>query len=493
MRGLRIGVAAFVVWTIFGMTGVSVAPAPFPTQAEPELLARARAIHDRVLTVDSHADIDVRHFTSGCNYTMPLTTQVTLPRMSDGGLDAAFFVVAPPEVPANAEGYEASYRNAIAMFEAIHALPESIAPDRIELARSAGDVPRIARSGRRVAIIGVEGGAPIGTDLSRVKEFYDRGARYMSLAHDQHTQLADSHIGERRQDYPNRGLSQLGRAVVAEMNRLGMMVDLSHPSREANLQTLQESRAPVIASHSAVRALANVSRNLDDDLLLAIKRNGGVVQVVAYGEYLHTLAPEDMSARSAAMRALIAWTSAQPTDPALVAAQRAAMMARMAQARGAGPFNCPLDRGTGRESAASAPVYGEREQLATAELRSEYDRRRAEIEQKWPPSSSTVKTLVDHIDYIVKKVGLDHVGISSDFGGGGGITGWSNASETFNVTLELVRRGYTESAIEKIWGGNLLRVWAEVERVASKIQLRTPESGSPAVPPDKRLQPTARR
>lgn len=461
IRGLRrAGPVAVLAGASVAVVGVSASQGRPPDAAT---VARARAIHARIITLDTHVDINVRQFTSACNLTMPLTNQVTLPKMAAGGLDAVFFIVAPREVARTDAGYAASYREAIGMFDAIHSLTDKWAAEKIGLATSPDDVVRLAKSGRKVAVIGVEGGAPVGTDISRVKEFYDRGARYMSLAHDAHTQLADSHIGEPRNDFPNHGVSELGRAVIAEMNRLGMMIDLSHPSKDANLQTLALTKAPVIASHSAARALADVNRNLDDELLRAIKKNGGVVQVIALGEFLRVEPAQAVTERNAAVQDFVRWVSAQPVDPAAQAAQE---RTRLSLVSGATGTSCAIET-TAAAGPALDPV---RERLATEELRAEYDRRLTEIDRKWPSTPVTVKDLVDHIDYIVRMIGIDHVGLSSDFGGGGGVVGWNDASETFNVTLELVRRGYSDADIAKIWSGNLLRVWRQVERVGRTLQ-----------------------
>ncbi len=369
------------------------------------LVANARAIHERVMTIDTHIDFDPAHFTAACNYTRRLVTQVSLPKMRDGGLDVAFFVVQVPQGPLTPAGYADAYRQAVEKFDAVHRLTEQIAPKEIQLALSSGDVSRIAQSGRKVAVIGIENGYPIGTDLSRVREFYGRGARYMGLAHTGHNQLADSHSGEGTKDAPNNGVSRLGREVIAEMNRLGMVVDISHMSRMAALQAIALSKAPVIASHSAVRALVDHNRNLDDEQLVALKTNGGVVQIVAYAGYL--------TAGAHSGRA--------PIRNAVAAATVAA---------------CPI------EPASARPLSVE--------------------------GRPGVKELVDHIDYAVKLIGVDHVGIASDFDGGGGIEGWDSAADTVNVTIELVRRGYSEGDIAKLWGRNLLRVWADVEKLAAR-------------------------
>jgi membrane dipeptidase len=413
--------------------------------AEEALVKRARAIHERVITLDTHDDINPENFTAAKNYTQRLDTQVNLPKMFEGGLDASFFIVYVGQGPLTQAGYDDAYRQAVEKFDAIHRLTEQIAPDKIELALTAADVPRIAAKGKKVALIGIENAYPLGTDIKRVKEFYDRGGRYMSLAHNGHSQLADSNTGERDNTWMHNGLSELGRQVIAEMNRLGIMVDVSHPSKDANMQAIELTKAPVIASHSAARALANVSRNLDDDQLNAIKRNGGVVQTVGFASYVKVTKP-DSPDRAAAIAAL-------RKEFGLDAPAGGAGRAGGAGGAGGG--------GGGR---------GGLNRL-TPEQRAQYDARMAEIDKKTPGDPrATVKDFVDHVDYLVKKIGIDHVGISSDFDGGGGVTGWNGAEETFNVTLELVRRGYTEPQIAKIWSGNLLRVMAEVEKVARQLQ-----------------------
>ncbi len=270
--------------------------------ADAGLVAKARAIHERVIALDTHDDINPENFTREKNYTQRLDTQVNLPKMKEGGLDASFFIVYVGQGELTAEAYDKAYKAAIEKFDAIHRLTKEIAPDQIELALTAADVRRIAAKGKKVALIGVENAYPIGTDIRRVKEFYDRGGRYMSLAHNGHSQLADSNTGERDGAWLHNGLSDLGKQAIAEMNRLGIMVDLSHPSKAANLQAIALSKAPVIASHSAVRALCDHSRNMDDEQLLALKKNGGVIQTVAFNSYVKT-PPPDSPERAAAIAA----------------------------------------------------------------------------------------------------------------------------------------------------------------------------------------------
>jgi len=417
------------------------------TPADDALVTRARAIHERALTLDTHDDISPANFTAERNYTQDLPTQVNLPKMVAGGLDAAFFIVYVGQGPLTPEGFDEAYKQAVAKFDAVHLLTGKIAPDKIELALTAADVRRIHNAGKKVALIGVENGYPLGdasTAIERVKEFHDRGARYLSLAHNGHSQLADSNNGEASGQWAHNGLSELGKQVIAELNRVGIMVDLSHPSKAANMQAIALSKAPVIASHSSARALCDHSRNMDDELLLALEKNGGVVQTVAFSTYVKTPPP--------------------PT------AERLAALTKLEEEFGlpAGSFG----RG-GRGGGGGGRGRGRGGALAqlSEDKRAEAQKRLDEINAKFPPPPrATVKDFVDHIDYIVKKIGIDHVGISSDFDGGGGVDGWNDASETFNVTLELVRRGYTEEHIHKIWSGNLLRVMDEVRQVAVRLQ-----------------------
>src|SRR4029079_13999903 len=252
------------------------------------LLAKAKLIHDRVIKLDTHNDIDPSNFTDDCNYKMRLTTQVNLPKMIEGDMDVTFMIVYVGQGPLTPEGFDGAYRQAVAKFDAVHRFTEKIAPDNMGLAWTPADVLALHKKNLRIAVIGVENGYPIGNYLKRVKECYDRGGRYMSLAHNGNSQLADSNTGETQGYLYNNGLSPLGREVIAEMNRLGMMVDLSHPSKGANLEAMRLSQAPVIASHSGVRALANVSRNMDDEQLLALKKNGAVIQIVGFASYVKT-------------------------------------------------------------------------------------------------------------------------------------------------------------------------------------------------------------
>ena len=340
------------------------------------LLTRCNSPSNPIITIDTHDDINVINFTDSLNYTMNTDSQVNIPNMIAGGLDVAWFVVYTAQGELDDEGYAAAMDNAVSKFDAIDRLVNKYAPDQIELALNSDDVRRIHAKGKKVAMIGVENAYPMGLDTSNVRKFWERGARYVSLSHNGHSQFSDSNTGEFDGTALHDGLSDLGKEVVGLLNYYGLMIDISHPSKKAIRDMIELSLAPVIASHSSARALRDHPRNLDDEQLYWVKENGGVIQTTALGAFL--------------------------TD------------------------------------------------------------------RKDPPPN--MDDFMDHIDYMVDKIGIDHVGISSDFDGGGGIVGWKDASETMNVTAALRERGYSESEIEKLWGANLLRVLDEVQAIAAKLQ-----------------------
>ena len=406
-----------------GAVALGCAGGPSPEErAEAALLERAREIHERVVTLDSHVDIPLDYATFNVDPGRRGDQQVDLPKMREGGLDAAFFIVYVAQTERTPDNYTRARADAMTKFEAIHRMAEELYPDEIEIAYRADDVERIASSGKLVAAIGIENGYAIGTDLSRLAAYHELGARYVTLAHSGNNDIADSattrdRAGEAEPEHG--GVSEFGARVVAEMNRLGIMVDVSHISKQAMLAAARLSAAPVIASHSSVAALHGHARNLDDEQLDALRASGGVLQTVALGAFL-TESAERLSAAYARLR----------YDFGMIPGQQPEEL-------GAEPAIDFLDRLDG-------------------------------LNRRHP--DATVADFVDHIDYAVERIGIDHVGISSDFDGGGGVSGWSDASETRNVTTELLRRGYAEAEIEQLWGGNLLRVWREVERVAADLQ-----------------------
>lgn len=408
--------------------------------SQKELLNLAKTIHASVFTMDTHCDINPNNFTKQLNYTQDLETQVTLPKMERGGLNAVWLVVYSGQEELNDRAYEVAYSNAIKSFKAIHFLANTIAPDKVAIAVNTQEALKIHQQGKKVVMIGVENGYPLGQDLSKLQEFYDLGARYMSLSHNGHSQLCDSNTGEEDDIWLHNDLSDLGKEVINEMNRLGMMIDVSHPSRESIRQMLQRSKAPVIASHSSARSLCDHSRNLDDELLLQLKENGGVVQAVAFQAYVNK---EKHEAREAKLKPI---------------------RKSLAVANGITWFD------TFKEMRASSMSQAEQMNWYQAykTIVNMADKLVEDLEGF--PSAVDIHDFVDHIDYLVKLIGIDHVGISSDFDGGGGVLGWNNASETFNVTFELVSRGYNREHIKKLWSGNILRVLDKCQEIANTLK-----------------------
>jgi len=370
-----------------------------------------------LITLDTHADIPLDFATPAVD-PRSADLQVNLEKMARGGLDAAFFIVYVPQSARTDANYAQAQADAQTKFAAIHRMADELYPSRIEIAYRADDVARIAGRGKLVAAIGIENGFVLGKNLELLERDYELGARYVTLVHDGDNDLARSarpkpDLGDGAED---TGVTELGARAIARLNRLGIMVDVSHGSKKTALDAMRLSRAPVIASHSGVGGVLAHPRNMDDETLLALRDDGGVIQVVAYDEYLKPRPDEEV----AALRAL-------------------------------------------RESVGLTERGGFA--ALTPEQRARYDDGMRAIHERWP--AATVRDLVDHIDYAVKLIGVDHVGISSDFGGGGGVVGWSDASETRNVTTELEARGYSRADIAKLWSGNLLRVWREVERVSA--------------------------
>ncbi len=390
--------------------------------SEEELVELARGIHERVITIDTHIDIPFNFATDEVDPGVRGPFQFDLPKAREGGMDAFVLIAYHGQGERTDEAMAEAWARVLPKYHAIRRMAYEMHPDEVDIAYTADDVVRIHGEGRLVAIIGKENLWPIGYDLDRLQEIYDLGTRYISLTHNGHNQFADAAVerADLGDDGPEwGGLSPLGEQVVDEMNRLGMIVDVSHLSKDAMMHATTHTRAPLIASHSSISAIRDHPRNLDDEQLLAIRANGGVAQTTALGSFVKAPPPERGEA-IAALRdefgvASLAEIQALPDD------EQAAFSARM-----------------------------------------------EEINEQFPPAD--VADYVDHIDYAVDLIGIDHVGISSDFDGGGGVMGWMDASETFNVTLELVRRGYSEEDIRKLWGGNFLRVWQEVERVAAELQ-----------------------
>jgi len=399
---------------------------PALAQTEAELFAKAKEIQAKVISIDTHVDIPFDFASPAYDMMKPGVRgqQVHIPTMIEGGLDVPFLIVYMGQGERTVSGYAKAAADAFTKFSAIHRATDELYKDHLELALTAADVRRIVGSGKKATVIGMENGYAIGKDLRLLDAYYDYGARYLGLLHNGHNDLGDSAQPNRTKKEPDaehNGLSPLGKQVVTRLNELGIMADISHASMKTALDMIAISKAPVIASHSSVKGVFDHPRNLSDEVLDAIKKNGGVVQIVAFDPYLRA-APAEKTQAIAALQKTMGIRSGADVD-----------------------------------------------RLQPGQLQA-YEAELATIENTWPKAG--VANLVDHMDYAIKRIGIDHVGISSDFNGGGGIRGWSNAAETINVTLELVRRGYTEQQIAKLWGGNLLRVMEQVEAYAKRAGKR---------------------
>jgi membrane dipeptidase len=408
--------------TLLIATSVAVATTRAGTE-DPTLVdieQDAKRIHDNVLVLDSHVDIPVDYGTGRNDPGIDGATQVDLPKIERGGVDAAVFAVFAKQGRRTPEGLSKAKAEADRKLKAILDIPRRY-PQQAALALSAADVERIHRAKKFAVIVGFLNAAPLGTDLSLLDSYYQAGVRTFGFVHAGNNDFADSSrpIGDDKYG-EHGGLSSVGREAVTRLNRLGVIIDVSQLTPEALQQTVKLSKAPVVATHSAIKALVDSPRNLSDDELDAIKSSGGVVQIVAFSYYLK--APR---------------------------------------------FNL----------ASKYKELAKRYKKDTRDLSKEEDEELHRELYALAPRDATVDDLASAIGYAVKRIGIDHVGISSDFNHGGGIVGWKDESEALNVTTELLRRGYSEDEIAKLWGGNFLRVFREVEIVSH--QLRVADSRRP--------------
>ncbi len=331
--------------------------------------------------------------------------------MEQGKLDAAFFAVFIGQDALTPQKYQEANERALKIFDAVH---NEVArfPERVQIAFTSDDALKFKKQGKKAIYIGVENGYPIGTDMSILSKYYQLGARYLTLCHTRNNQICDSSTDPEGEIH--NGLSPFGLDVIKELNRLGMLIDISHVSDKTVMDCIATSAVPVFASHSCARALCETPRNLSDTLIKAIARSGGVIQLCLLSDYIKTPNPNPM--RDSAQLALrVKYNNYKDLDP---------------------------------------------------ETRKKAIEEWYALDDIYPRDLASVSDAVDHIDHIVRIAGIDHVGIGSDFDGGGGISGCSDASEMINITAELIRRGYKSKDIEKIWGLNFLRVMKEAERYA---------------------------
>lgn len=401
-----IGLLCFVI--IFVFSGFS------QNNSDKKVIKKAKRIHKNVLTIDSHADTPLRLTRPGFDISKrndpnETRSKVDFPRMKEGNLDGIFFAIFIGQGERNQEGNQKAKENALIIFDAIHQSIEDNS-EIAELALSADDAYRIEKEEKRAIFIGIENGYPIGNDLSLLDEYFDLGARYVTLCHTKNNDICDSSTDTTE----HHGLSKFGEKVVKKMNDLGMMIDVSHISDEAFYDVIEVSEAPIIASHSCARAICDNPRNIDDNMLKKLAENDGVIQMCIYSEYVEI--PESNSEREAAQEAVSI------------------------------KYRGFVDLTDEEMNNARKDWYA--------------------IDKIYPRKLTNVSRVVDHIDHIVEIAGIDHVGIGTDFDGGGGVEGCFDVSEMGNITIELVKRGYSKKQIEKIWGGNIMRVFREVEKNA---------------------------
>ena len=384
------------------------------TSGEEKISRKADKLHNDILSVDTHCDTPMRLYRGGFDLGVRNEKgSIDFPRMKEGRLDAEFFAIFIGQGPRNPEAFEFEHNRTLAAFDSVKNNVERY-PEMAGIALSPDDAYRLKSEGRLSIFLGIENGYPVGTDLSRISQYYDLGARYITLCHSSNNDICDSSTDKSGPEH--NGLSAFGEEVVNEMNRVGMIVDVSHISDESFYDVLRISKAPVIASHSSCRALCESPRNLNDDMLQALKNNGGVIQICILSDYLKQPEPNpEFEARVAELREK--WRA---MGPDMTDAQQ------------------------------------EQRWNEFSELKKQYVK------------LATVEDAVNHIQHVVDVIGIDYVGIGSDFDGGGGIEGCTDVSMMKNITKELLRRGYSRDEIAKIWGGNFMRVMGENQAIGNR-------------------------
>lgn len=378
----------------------------------------SRSLHNRIITFDAEMDIPFEFMSAGNDVGQDTSMQVDLPKMDRGGLDGALFVSWVLQEGRTPSSYAKVRGDADIKFSAIEKMAATY-PERIGLARSADEAEQLTAEGKHFAVMGMVNAWPLGPDLSWLPSLYERGLRTITLNHAGHNQFSDSSrpraiLNDAKQEHV--GLSKLGRQLIRTMNNMGVIVDVSQVTSQAVFQTAELSTAPIIASHSGVKAIIETARNLTDSEMMAIESTGGGVGIVAFSSYLRPSLPGQGQAFSVIM----------------------------------------AEYGTANVSEITAAFSPEKVEKFKADY--------AAYEKAFPPA--TVSDYADSIDYTVSLLGIDHVFISSDMEHGGGVIGWKDAGEAFGVTEELALRGYSEEQITKLWWGNFARIWRAVDAAA---------------------------
>ncbi len=391
---------------------------PGSLRSQENLMAKAARIHKAVFTIDTHSDTPLNllrdGFDVGKRQDQAISgTKCDFPRMKEGGLDAQFFAVFVSQGARTPQGDASAKKKALEILAAVRKSVEENS-DQASIALTPDDAYKLKKAGKRAIFIGLENGYALANDITMVKKYYDMGIRYITLCHTSNNDICDSSTDKKKGE-EHHGLSAFGKQVVAEMNRLGMMIDVSHISDASFMDCIRLSKYPIIASHSCARAVCDNPRNLTDDDLKALAKNGGVIQMCFLSDYVKV--PDPNPKRDSAM-------------------------------------------------AFVRNKYNDFQDLSDDKLKEARQEYR-ETAKKFPAKLATVQDMVDHIDHIVKVIGIDYVGIGTDFDGGGDLSGCRDVSQMGNVTLELVKRGYSEEDIRKIWGGNFMRVFRQVQKAAA--------------------------
>jgi membrane dipeptidase len=385
------------------------------TEKDP-MKEKAARIHAKALVIDTHADVPINMMKDSFDVAVEHDyekdgTQIDFPRMKKGGMDGMFFAVYLGQGKRSAEADAEAKKKALAIFDKIHEAVR-LNPDVAGIATTSKDAYKLQKEGKRAVFFGMENGWPIGKDIKNLKMYYDLGLRYITLSHSANNDICDS-SGD--PDGPeHNGLSKFGEEVVMEMNRLGIMVDISHVSDSTFYDVMKLTKTPVIASHSSCRALCDVPRNMTDDMIKALAKNGGVIQINFVPSFVKKT-PQEQEVSMKVMRLKM-----RQTD------------------------------------------------LSDADKKTLYEEMKA-INKKYEKDLPTVADAVDHIEHVIKLTSVDHVGIGMDLDGGGRVQGLNDVSQVRVITEELVRRGYSARDIEKIWGGNIMRVLDKVEKAAKAM------------------------
>ena len=391
--------------------------APVCAQTPPQVKPATKILHENLIVLDTHFDTPANQAVGGFDIrkrnSVETGSQVDYPRMVEGGVDGGFFAIFTPQGPNTRAGNDAARDQAIMRGVVIHEMVAKNS-DVFALATKAEDAQAISKAGKRFVYISMENGQPVAGDLSLMQTFYDMGVRMMSPVHFANNDLADSAADPKGPIHG--GLSASGKQFVTEANRLGILLDASHASDQVLDQMLDLSKAPIILSHSGVRAIYNHPRNVSDDLLRKLAAKGGVVQINAFSNYMKDI--PDNPARKAALVEL-------------------------------------------------TKTYGSPRDVAP-EKREAYRKARQAIDAQYPPTRADMDDLMRHILHAAEVAGKDHIGISGDFDGGGGIAGFEDITYFPALTERLIAAGFSKEDLAKFWGGNALRVLKQADELKAK-------------------------